>query len=132
MPKGEKSRYTDKQKRKAENIEQSYEERGVPKDEAEARAWATVNKQTGGGERKGGSGQTKSETAKRADRKDSAHRAVKARSAESSNQNSARDSRSVSTSVTELTRDELMQKARERDIRGRSTMRKSELIKALS
>ncbi len=132
MPRGEKSKYTEKQQRKAEHIEQSYEERGVPKDEAEARAWATVNKQTGGGERKGGSGRTKSETAKRADRKDSAHRAAKARSGESPNQGSARNDRSGSTSLTELTRDELMQKARERDIRGRSKMRKNELIEALS
>lgn len=132
MPRGEKSKYTEKQQRKAEHIEQSYEERGVSKDEAEARAWATVNKQTGGGERKGGSGRTKSETAKRADRKDSAHRAAKARAGKSPNKNSARSSRSASTSLTDLTRDELMQKARERDIRGRSKMRKNELIKALS
>lgn len=132
MPRGEKSKYTENQQRKAEHIEQSYEERGVSKDEAEARAWATVNKQTGGGERKGGSGRTKSETAKRADRKDSAHRAAKARAGKSPNKNSARSSRSASTSLTDLTRDELMQKARERDIRGRSKMRKNELIKALS
>lgn len=132
MPRGEKSKYTEKQQRKAEHIEQSYEERGVSKDEAEARAWATVNKQTGGGERKGGSGRTKSETAKRADRKDSAHRAAKARTGKSPNKDSARASRSASTSLTDLTRDELMQKARERDIRGRSTMRKNELIKVLS
>ena len=49
MPRGDKSKYTDKQKRQAEHIEESYENRGVPKDEAEARAWATVNKETGGG-----------------------------------------------------------------------------------
>lgn len=132
MPRGEKSKYTEKQQRKAEHIEQSYEERGVSKDEAEAHAWATVNKQTGGGEREDGSGRTKSETAKRADRKDSAHRAAKARAGKSPNKDSARSSRSESTSLTDLTRDELMQKARERDIRGRSTMRKNELIKALS
>ncbi len=132
MPRGEKSKYTDKQQRKAEHIEQSYEERGIPKDEAEARAWATVNKQTGGGDRKGGSGQMKSETAKRADRKDSAHRAAKTRSGSSPNQGSARSNRTGSTSLTELKKDELMQKARERKIPGRSTMRKSDLIKALS
>lgn len=51
MPRGTKSAYTDKQQRMAEHIEESYEERGVPKEEAEARAWATVNKQTGGGRR---------------------------------------------------------------------------------
>ena len=127
MPRGEKSKYTDKQQRKAEHIEESYEERGVSEKEAEARAWATVNKQSGGGERKGGSGQKKSETAK-----DSAHRAAKARSGESPNKGSARKDRSGSTSLTDLTRDELMDKARERDVRGRSKMRKDELIKALS
>ena len=132
MPRGEKSKYTGQQQRKAEHIEESYEERGVPKEEAEARAWATVNKQSGGGERTGGSGRTKSDTAKRADRKDSAHRGAKARSGDSPNQGSARNNRSGSTSLSELTRDELMQKARERDVRGRSTMRKDELIKALS
>ena len=132
MPRGDKSKYTDKQQRKAEHIEESYEERGVPEKEAEARAWATVNKQSGGGEQKGGSGQDKGETAKRADRKDSAHRAAKARSGKSPNEGSARSDRSGSTSLTELTRDELMQKARERDVHGRSKMRKDELIKALS
>lgn len=132
MPRGEKSKYTDKQQRKAEHIEESYEDRGVPEKEAEARAWATVNKQSGGGERKGGSGQKKSETAKRADRKDSAQRASKSRSGESPNKGSARENRSGSTSLSDLTRDELMQKARERDIKGRSKMRKNELIEALS
>lgn len=58
MPRGDKSKYTDKQKRQAEHIEASYEERGVPEDEAEARAWATVNKKTGGG-KKTGSGRGK-------------------------------------------------------------------------
>jgi hypothetical protein len=49
MPRGDKSKYTEKQKRKAEHIEDSYESRGLPKEEAERRAWATVNKETGGG-----------------------------------------------------------------------------------
>lgn len=53
MPRGDKSSYTDKQKRQAEHIEDSYEDRGVPKDEAERRAWATVNKETGGGKKSG-------------------------------------------------------------------------------
>jgi len=61
MPRGDKSKYTDKQKRTAEHIEESYEERGVPKEEAERRAWATVNKQTGGGN-KSGSGRGKKDT----------------------------------------------------------------------
>lgn len=132
MPRGDKSSYTARQQRKAEHIEQSYEERGVPPKEAEARAWATVNKQSGGGERKGGSGQKKSETAKRADRKDSAHRAAQTRAGASPNKGSARNRGSASTSLSKLSRDELMQKARERDIRGRSKMRKQELLQALS
>ncbi|GAB3903167.1 hypothetical protein GCM10028803_31130 [Larkinella knui] len=53
MPRGDKSAYTDKQKRQAEHIEESYEERGVPDDEAERRAWATVNKSSGGGKKSG-------------------------------------------------------------------------------
>ena len=59
MPRGDKSKYTDKQQRKAEHIEQGYEERGVSKDEAERRAWATVNKDDGGGKKPGGSGRGK-------------------------------------------------------------------------
>jgi hypothetical protein len=60
MPRGDKSAYTGRQKRKAEHIEKGYERRGVPEKEAERRAWATVNKQEGGGKqsgsaRKGGS-----------------------------------------------------------------------------
>jgi len=58
MPRGDKGAYTDKQKRQAEHIEDSYEERGVSKDEAESRAWATVNKESGGG-KKSGSGRGK-------------------------------------------------------------------------
>ncbi|MBA2961669.1 MULTISPECIES: plasmid stabilization protein [Ramlibacter] len=53
MPRGDKSSYTDKQKRQAEHIEEGYEDRGVGKDEAERRAWATVNKETGGGKKSG-------------------------------------------------------------------------------
>lgn len=53
MPRGDKSSYTDKQQRKAEHIEGSYEHRGVPKEEAERRAWATVNKESGGGKKSG-------------------------------------------------------------------------------
>lgn len=58
MPQGDKSAYTDKQKRKAEHIEESYEKWGASAEEAEARAWATVNKQDGGG-KKSGSGRRK-------------------------------------------------------------------------
>lgn len=58
MPRGDKSAYTDKQKRQARHIEEGYEERGLSEGEAERRAWATVNKQTGGG-KKSGSGRKK-------------------------------------------------------------------------
>jgi plasmid stabilization system protein ParE len=58
MPRGEKTKYTDKQKHQAEHIEEGYEERGVPEEEAERRAWATVNAMTGGG-KKAGSGRGK-------------------------------------------------------------------------
>jgi plasmid stabilization system protein ParE len=53
MPRGDKSKYTDKQKRKAEHIEEGYERRGLPETEAERRAWATVNKESGGGNKSG-------------------------------------------------------------------------------
>ncbi|SDC49449.1 hypothetical protein SAMN05192589_102307 [Paracidovorax valerianellae] len=53
MPRGDKSAYTDKQKRQAEHIEDSYENRGLSKPEAERRAWATVNKDSGGGKKSG-------------------------------------------------------------------------------
>jgi hypothetical protein len=56
MPQGDKSKYTDKQKRKAEHIEEGYRERGLPEGEAERRAWATVNKMDRGGKKPGGSG----------------------------------------------------------------------------
>ncbi|HEY2616763.1 MAG TPA: plasmid stabilization protein [Acetobacteraceae bacterium] len=59
MPRGDKAKYTDKQERKADHIADSYEERGVSEKEAERRAWATVNKDDGGGKRAGGSGRGK-------------------------------------------------------------------------
>src|SRR6185503_16874324 len=59
MPRGEKSKYTDKQERKADHIAEGYEKRGVAKKEAERRAWATVNKDDGGGKAPGGSGRGK-------------------------------------------------------------------------
>lgn len=61
MPQGDKSSYTDKQKRKAKHIEDGYEDRGVSHEEAERRAWATVNKESGGGN-KSGSGRGKPDT----------------------------------------------------------------------
>ena len=60
MPRGDKGAYTDKQKRQAEHIEEGYRERGVSENEAESRAWATVNKMSGGG-KKSGSGRGKAE-----------------------------------------------------------------------
>ena len=59
MPRGDKSSYTDKQKRMARHIEEGYEDRGLSEKEAERRAWATVNKETGGG-KESGSGRGKS------------------------------------------------------------------------
>lgn len=50
------NKYTSKQERKADHIEESYKKRGVSAKEAESRAWATVNKQDGGGKNPGGSG----------------------------------------------------------------------------
>jgi len=61
MPQGDKDKYSDKQKRKAEHIEEGYEKRGVSRKEAESRAWATVNKESGGG-KKSGSGRGKKES----------------------------------------------------------------------
>ena len=60
MPTGDKSAYTDKQKRQAEHIAEGYEKRGVPEKEAERRAWATENKVSGGG-KKSGSGRKASQ-----------------------------------------------------------------------
>src|SRR5690606_22091217 len=82
---------------------------------AEARAWATVNKQSGGGNRSGGSGQKKSSQAKSADRSDSARQAA-----------ATRQSGSRSASLADQTKEQLMKKARAQNIRGRSTMRKQE------
>jgi len=62
MPQGDKSAYTDKQKRKARHIEEGYEARGVSKKTAEARAWATVNSQEGGGKKKRSTGSSASRT----------------------------------------------------------------------
>ncbi|MCW1937162.1 Rho termination factor N-terminal domain-containing protein [Pseudomonas sp. MDMC_285] len=121
MPRGSKDKYTAKQKRKAEHIEDSYKERGVPDDEAEARAWATVNKQSGGGEKAGGSGQKTSAASKEAARKSSARRAVATR------EGVPRPGQRLEA----MTKTELMELARKRDISGRSSMSKDELLQAL-
>ena len=60
MPRGDKSKYTDKQERKADHIAEGCEKQGVSEKEAERRAWATVNKDDGGGKKPGGSGRGKS------------------------------------------------------------------------
>ena len=120
MPQGDKDKYTEKQKRKAEHIEKSYERKGVSRKTAEARAWATVNKQSGGGNRSGGSGQKKSASSKAADRSDSARQAAATRKAGSR-----------AASLQDQTKAQLMSKARSQNIRGRSTMRKQELVNAL-
>ena len=73
MPRGDKSAYTDKQKRQAEHIEENYKEQGVSEDEAEERAWATVNKQDGGG-KKSGSGRKKSASSSSKSEKDAPDR----------------------------------------------------------
>ena len=83
MPRGDKGAYTDKQKRKAEHIEEGYEDRGVSPKEAERRAWATVNKDSGGGN-KSGSGRGKKDanaSAKRGGRKAASNRSAADRSA---------------------------------------------------
>jgi hypothetical protein len=72
MPRGDKSKYTDKQKRQAEHIEAGYRERGESEEEPESRAWATVNAMDHGGKKPGGSGRGKStnkEPAKKGGRK---------------------------------------------------------------
>ena len=122
MPRGSKSKYTAEQKRKAEHIEDSYENKGVSKDEAEARAWATVNKQSGGGEKAGGSGRRKPAGAKSEDRKESARRAAVSREGHSRSSKASREAQTVES---------LRKEARERKIPGRSSMRKDELIAAL-
>jgi hypothetical protein len=122
MPRGSKDKYTSEQKRKAEHIEDSYEKKGVSKDEAEARAWATVNKQSGGGDKSGGSGRKKPASAKSQERKESSRRAVASRKGHSRNSESSKDTQTV---------DSLMKEARAKNIPGRSSMRKQELIEAL-
>jgi hypothetical protein len=80
MPRGDKSKYTDKQERQAEHIEEGYEKRGLSEKEAERRAWATVNKMTGGGKKPGGSGRGKKvnkEPAKKGGRKGGAASAAR-------------------------------------------------------
>lgn len=116
---GSKEKYTAEQKRKAEHIETSYEEKGVSHEKAEQIAWATVNKQSGGGELSG-SGTTTPEWEKEAARKDSAQHAVETKQAKLEPNALERQSITV-----------LRAKARKKHISGRSSMNKVELIQAL-
>ena len=77
MPRGDKSKYTGKQKRMAEHIEAGYEDRGVGRGESERRAWATVNKQTGGGNKSGGTGRGKQDSSAGSMSRDERSRAAK-------------------------------------------------------
>jgi plasmid stabilization system protein ParE len=98
MPRGDKSAYSDKQKRQAEHIEEGYEDRGVPDKEAERRAWATVNKMTGGG-KKSGSGRgktTNTAPAKKGGKKGGAASAARPASARSASAKKAARTRAKS------------------------------------
>ncbi len=116
---GSKAKYTEKQKRKAEHIEEAYEDKGVSSKRAEKIAWATVNKQSGGGE-KSGSGRKKSAGAKAEARQDSAKRAA-----------DTKRSQDKAGALEKKTKSALLEIARSRDISGRSQMNKQDLITAL-
>lgn len=122
MARGSKAKYTEAQKAKAEHIEEGYEKKGVPSAQAESRAWATVNKQSGGGEKPGGSGRRTPEKSKASAKSDSAKRAAKTR------QGTARN---ASASLETQTKQSLLKEARSRDIAGRSKMSKAQLVAAL-
>jgi plasmid stabilization system protein ParE len=98
MPRGSKSKYSDKQKRQAEHIEKSYEQRGASRKTAEKRAWQTVNKQTGGGEKSGG-GRKASPGAKKAARRESGQRAARSRKLGSRRVQSSPTRKKASSSV---------------------------------
>lgn len=114
-----KAKYTDKQKRKAEHIEESYKDKGVSSSKAAQIAWATVNKQSGGGE-KSGSGKSTPEQQKKLAKQDSAQQAAK-----------TRKEKSQPNSLESQTKVSLLEKARKKNIQGRSGMNKQELIMAL-
>ncbi|MBD1551179.1 termination factor Rho [Pseudomonas typographi] len=122
MPRGSKDKYTTEQKRKAEHIEKGYEKKGTPKGAAEARAWATVNKQSGGGEKAGGSGQATPGSEKKTAQADSARRAAKTRGGHARNSEASLESQ---------TKQSLLEEARSRNLSGRSSMSKAELVAAL-
>lgn len=119
MSRGSKEKYTEKQKRKAEHIEESYEAKGVSENRAEKIAWATVNKQSGGGE-KSGSGRKKSAGAKAESRHDSAKRAA-----------NTKHDKGKQGALEKQSKASLMDIARAKNISGRSHMNKPDLIAAL-
>ncbi len=119
MAVGGKEKYTKEQRRKARYIRDSYEEKGLPSKKAEHIAWATVNKQSGGGEAEG-AGSTTPEWEKAAARKDSAKNAVKTKQAMAEPQ-----------ALEHQPIDALRKKARKKHISGSASMTQFELIHAL-
>ncbi|MDQ3137386.1 MAG: plasmid stabilization protein [Gemmatimonadota bacterium] len=99
MPRGDKSAYTAKQRRQAEHIEESYESQGVPKKEAERRAWATENKMSGGG-RKSGSGRGKTTSKRASQPKKSSTRTAASRSKKSASGKTASGSKKGASGKT--------------------------------
>jgi hypothetical protein len=116
---GSKEKYTEEQKRKASHIEKSYAQKGISSDKAEQIAWATVNKQSGGGERSG-SGKTTPAAQKKSARQDSARNALETKNEKES-----------ANSLESHTKEYLLGRARAMRIYGRSSMSKPELIMAL-
>lgn len=114
MPRGDKSSYTDKQKRRAEHIEDGYEKRGVGKKEAARRAWATVNQESGGG-KKSGSGRGKAENrsaSKTGGRKGGAAAAARPKAAKKKAAKKAAASRKKSTARKTAVRKKSCQEGR--------------------
>ena len=102
MPRGDKSKYTDKQKRRAEHIAESYVEHGTSEKEAKGRAWATVNAESHGGEKPGGSGYGKPEThqsSRRGGQRSQASRTPAQRSRAAKKAAATRQSKSLKRSV---------------------------------
>jgi hypothetical protein len=96
MPRGDKSKYTEKQRRQARHIEEGYEDRGLSEKDAARRAWATVNKMTGGGKKEGGSGRGKpmnSAPAKKGGRIGGAHSAARGKAERSASARKAAQTR---------------------------------------
>jgi len=119
MAQGSKEKYSTEQKKKAQQIEASYKAKGISTKKAEAIAWATVNKQSGGGE-KSGSGKTTSTIQEAEESEDSAKNAVH-----------TKKEKSKADSLESQSKAELLIRARSKNISGRSTMNKQELILAL-